>query len=311
MAELETDLKDLSQQDWLAALAEIGEDKGYYEQLGPDHSVLFAEDGPKLLVSFATIEAARSLSEDGRPYVMSLLPGWSHLVLLSDGETWFRDQRVYGYFDRLVDDGFLEDFDRVVFLGAASAGYAAAAYSVTAPGAYVIAMEPQATLEPLLTGWDERFRASRRLPFRDRYGFAPDMVEAAYRALVFFDPYNSGDAMHAALFHRAHVRLAPMALLGGRIERALVEMNILAQIIERFSEDALDRAGLALLLRGRRAYMPYLRALLNYRDTEARMKSTMAICRHTVARRKAPRFRRRLAALEQAKAERAEKLDAE
>lgn len=311
MAEPKNNLKDLSQKDWLGALADIGEEKGYFEQLGPDHSVLFAEEGAKLLVSFVTIDAARTLSRDGLPYVLSILPGWSHLVILSDGQTWFRDPRVYGYFDRLVDDGFLEDFDRVVFLGAGSCGYAAAAYSVAAPGSYVLALEPQATLEPLLAGWDARFRASRRLPFRDRYGFAPDMIEAAYRGVVLFDPYNIDDAMHAALFHRAHVRLTPVRLLGGRIERALLEMDILAPIIEQFSEDQLDRRALARLLRGRREYMPYLRTLLHYRDTEGRMKSTLAICHHTTARHKAPRFRRRQAALEDALAQTTENVDAD
>lgn len=311
MAKLENDLKDLSQKDWLGVLADIGEEKGYFEQLGPDHSVLFAEESAKLLVSFLTIDTARSLSQDGLPYVLSILPGWSHLVILSDGQTWFRDARVYGYFDRLVDDGFLEDFDRVVFLGAASCGYAAAAFSVAAPGSYVLALEPQATLEPVLAGWDARFRGSRRLGFRDRYGFAPDMIEAAYRGVVLFDPYNISDAMHAALFHRAHVRLTQVRLLGGRIERALLEMNIMAPMIELLSEDQLDLRALARLLRGRREYMPYLRALLHFRDTEDREKSTLAICRHTTARHKAPRFRRRQAALEEAVAQKTEIVDAD
>ena len=50
------------------------------------------------------------------------------------GDTWFRDNRVYGYFDRLIADGFFEDFDTVIFYGAGSCGYAAAAFSVAAPG---------------------------------------------------------------------------------------------------------------------------------------------------------------------------------
>ncbi len=298
MADAENDLVDLSDKEWLAELSLIGEDKGYFENLGPDHSVLFAEESPRLLVSFMTMKSARTLSDDGLPYVLSMLPGWSHLIVLCDHETWYRDPCVYGYFDRLVDDGFLEDFDQVVFMGAGSCGYAAAAYSVAAPGARVLAMEPQATLEPLLTGWDPRFRKYRRLPFGDRYAFAPDMIEAADGALVLFDPTNDPDAMHAALFHRAHVRLKQMRLFGGRIEAGLLEMGLLAPIIEHLGDGSLDDRTFAGLLRARRGYMPYLRALLSYRDIEGREKAAMAICRHTTERYKAPRFRRRLAALE-------------
>jgi len=298
MAEPENDLGDLTDAEWLAELAVIGEDKGYFEKLGPDHSVLFAEESPKLLVSFQTFENARGLSEDGLPYVLSMLPGWSHLIVLCNHQTWFRDPCVYGYFDRLVDDGFLEDFDQVVFLGAGSCGYAAAAFSVAAPGARVLALEPQATLEPLLTGWDPRFRQYRRLPFGDRYGFAPDMIEAADGAVVIFDPANDVDAMHAALFHRAHVRLKQMRLFAGRIEASLVEMALLAPLIEHLGDGSLDDRSFAGLVRARRSYLPYLRALLNFRDVEGRQKAAMSICRHTTARRKAPRFRRRLAALE-------------
>lgn len=298
MAEPENDLIDLTDQEWLGELAEIGEDKGYFERLGADHSVLFAEESPRLLVSFLTVKNARTLSDDGLPYVLSILPGWSHLVVLCNHDTWFRDPYVYGYFDRLVDDGFLEDFDQVVFMGAGSCGYAAAAYSVAAPGARVLALEPQATLEPLLTGWDPRFRKYRRLPFGDRYAFAPDMIEAADGAVVIFDPKNDADAMHAAMFHRNHVELKRLPLLGGRIESALLDMEILAPLIEHLGDGSLDKQCFAGLTRARRDYMPYLRALLSYRDVEGREKAAAAICRHTTNRYRAPRFRRRLAALE-------------
>ena len=65
---------------------------------------------------------------------------WSSLSILSEGESWFRENRIYGYFDRLIDDGFFEDFQTVVFHGSQAAGYAACAFSVAAPGATVLAI---------------------------------------------------------------------------------------------------------------------------------------------------------------------------
>ena len=105
--------------------------------------------------------------------------GWSHLCLIAEGDTWFRDPAVYAYFDRLVDDAFFEDFDHVLFYGAGMAGYAACAYSVAAPGAQVLALNPRATLDPAAGRWDDRDRAARRLDFTSRYGYAPDMLEGA------------------------------------------------------------------------------------------------------------------------------------
>jgi hypothetical protein len=50
--------------------------------------------------------------------------------------------------------GFFDDFDQVVFYGAGQCGYAAAAFSVATPGATVVAIQPQATLDPRVTEWD-------------------------------------------------------------------------------------------------------------------------------------------------------------
>lgn len=293
-----TEIKAASDEAWFACLDQIGEDKGYFQKLGDKHSVLFAEEAPKLLVSFETVENARSLSEDGLPRGLGLLPEWSHLVLLSDGPTWFRDPAVIGYFDRLIDEGFLEDFDQVVFMGAGAAGYAAAAFSVAAPGAHVLAIEPQATLDPRLTGWDTRFEARRRLDFTSRYGFAPEMLEAAASATVLFDPMSQSDAMHAALFSRPNTRLARLPHLMGYIEPALANMGVLAELIERIGDGSLCDTKLAKLLRRRREHLPYLRNLLSARDVDGRASAVGAICRHALERFPSERFQSRLDDLE-------------
>ena len=111
--------------------------------------------------------------------------------MVAEGQSWFRDPAVFAYFDRLVDDGFFDEFERVIFYGAGPCGYAAAAYSVAAPGATVVAVQPQATLDPRMTEWDDRFVEMRRTSFTDRYGYAPDMLDAADQAFVLYDPISS------------------------------------------------------------------------------------------------------------------------
>ncbi|MDG1103479.1 MAG: hypothetical protein P8N75_08935 [Ascidiaceihabitans sp.] len=126
----------------------------------------------------------------------------------------FTIQMVYSYFDRLDDDGIFDDFDHVIFYGAGPCEYAAAAFSVAAPGATVVAIQPQATLDPQITEWDDRYVKMRRADFSSRYGYAPDMLDAAEQAYVIYDPCERLDAAHAAMFTRSNVKNSASITLG-------------------------------------------------------------------------------------------------
>ena len=82
----------------------------------------------------------------------------------------------------MVDYGFFDELDQVVFYGSGPCGYAAAAFSVAAPGATVVAVQPQAKLDPRVTVWDSRHRKMRRADFTSRYGYAPDVLVIAEQA---------------------------------------------------------------------------------------------------------------------------------
>ncbi len=286
----------VTKEDWLARLDAIGEDKGYLQTIGPRHWALFVDEAPTLLVSFETVDQVRA-----RPGALPVAHGiaarhgWSHLCLIADGNTWYRDPAVYGYFDRLVDDAFFEDFDRVLFYGAGMGGYAAAAFSVTAPGASVLLVNPRATLDPAIAGWDHRDVAARRLNFTSRYGYAPDMIEGAGKVFVLHDPTSALDAMHAALFHAPYVTQLAARLLGDRLDWALAHMGVLDGLIEAAIEDQLTPALWASAWRKRRDFGPYLRAILQRSATAGRVKHEAMICRSVVGRLNAPRFRKRLA----------------
>ncbi len=289
-------LADLSKTEWRAKLEEIAEEHGYFEALGPDHIAAFVEDGPTLLVTFETMQAIRGLDEDAQPLGWEMVKsvGWSHLAIISDGDTWFRDERVYGYFDRLVDDGFFDEFERVVFFGAGPCGYAAAAFSVAAPDATVIAVQPQATLDPEVTGWDERFVDERRRSFTTRYGYAPDMIDAARQAFILYDPMVTFDAMHAALFTRANVTKLPMRNMGTELQTRLLGMDIIYRLFAQAGADKLTRASFAKLYRARRKNGPYLRGLMAILDRDGRDDLIEMLCRNVTSRMKAPKFARRL-----------------
>ncbi len=149
-------LGGLARDVWLGRVEEIAEDDGYFEPVGPDHSAIFIDRSPAVLVvSFEELDQVRLANPAGHPIGFQLAADrdWSHLCLLAHGDTWYCDRSVYGYFDRLVDDGFFEDFDRVVFYGSEMGAYGATAFSVAAPGATVLAIQPAASLNATRCPW--------------------------------------------------------------------------------------------------------------------------------------------------------------
>lgn len=288
----------LAVEDWLAAMDAVAEDDGYLERLGRQHWAFFAEDGPVLLVTFERAETIRA-REDQMPvaYAMAKARGWSILTLIAEGETFWRDRAVWGYVDRLVDDAFFDDFDRVLFYGAGPAGYAAAAYVVAAPGARALLVAPRATMDPGLAAFDRRHRAARGKDWSSRYGFAPDMTEGAERVWLIHDPANVPDAAHASLFRRPWVSVLNARRTGEGTERVLAASGILDKLIEDAMAGTLTAASYARHWRSRRSNAGYLKATLAEAAAKNRPELEKLICRSVVRRLKAPRFARRLAEL--------------
>lgn len=250
--------------DWLAIMDEIGAEAGYFEPLGESHSAFFSDLGPVLLVSFESLAAVRRAGGGQMPlgYQIAAPRGWSSLTIVANDDTWYRDPAVFGFFDRLIDDAFFEDFDRVVFYGAGMGGYGAAAFSVAAPGCTVLALAPQATLDPELAEWDRRFLGARRLDFGQRFGFAPDMVEGCERAFLVYDPGQQVDAVHAAMFRGPQVVKLRARHIGRDPQAELARMNVLRPLVDAACSGSLDAALFFRLWRGRRDSASYLGRLI-------------------------------------------------
>ncbi len=259
-----TNLTDLTPNAWLGQIDDICDDLGFFEQLGTQHFAAFLEAGNKLLVTFEDAQDIRAHSPDAEPrgFAYARHDGWSHLALLSEGESWFRDPAIYAFFDRLTDEGFFDDFENIIFHGTGSGGYAAAAYSVAAPGTTVVVLRPQATLDARITGWDKRYRSQRRVNFQGRYGYAPDMIEAAEKVFVAYDPMQHLDAIHAMLFLNPNVTLLPCALLGTALDQAFDRLGIHDVLLKLAMDGSLDRKRFIQLLRARRYDPVYAQALV-------------------------------------------------
>lgn len=283
---------------WLGLMAQIGAEEGFLQPIGPRHWAFFVDDGPTLLVSFETIEQARA-----RPGQMPLAhdlaaaKGWSHLCLISDGQTWYRDPAVYAHFDGLVDDAYFENFDRVLFFGAGPQSYAACAFAVAAPGAQVLVLNPVATLDPAQAGWDDRHRHDRRLDFTSRYGYAPDMVDGSAQVTVLHDPNLKVEAMHAALFRSSFARILPVRFGGADLEQTLSRLGVLRDVVITAMEGKLTATRFARFWRKRRDDSTYLKTLLQVVADSGNRRREIWLCSNVATRLKSHRFRKRLADL--------------
>ena len=287
---------------WVAAMERLTDEEGYFHTLGPRHFAYFADHGTTLLVSFDRLEDI--LARPGQmplAHAHAVARGWSHVCVIADGATWFRDPAVYAYFDRLVDETFLEDFDQVLFFGAGMGGYAACAYSVAAPGAQVLALNPRATLDPAQTGWDRRDLAARKLDFTSRYGYAPDMLEGAAQVSVIHDPTVPAEAMQSALFHAPYITRLSARHMGEALAGSFEQMGVLSSLLDHGLAGSLTPAIFAKLWRGRRDFAAYLRNILTKAELAGRPGLEAMICRSVTRRLRAPRFEKRLARLLAAK----------
>ncbi len=250
--------------EWLARLDEIADDHGAFIPLGAHHAAFFADGNDTLLVSFETVETIRKTRDDHSPlgWRIAQQHGWSSLVLLARAPRWYRDSEVLDFFDAQIDAAFFDSFSRVLFFGAGMAGYAACAFSVAAPGATVLAIAPQATLDPEIAPWERRFKPQRRLDFRTRFGFAPEMVDGAGAVFVVYDSTNKTDAMHATLFRRPSVTMLRSPALGPETVAGLDRLGVLDTLIQTAIRGRLTPARFHDLMRKRREDPTYLKELV-------------------------------------------------
>lgn len=272
--------------EWLARLDEMGDDLGCFTPLGTHHAAFFADGDETLVVSFETIAECRTTGPEHKPLglLVAQAHGWSSLCMIARAPRWYRDSEVLDFFDAQIDEGFFESFKRVVFYGAGMAGYAACAFSLTAPGATVLAIAPQATLDTQVAPWERRFKWARRLDFRTRFGFAPDMLDGSRNAFVLHDPSRRADSMQATLFRRPFIHVLRTPRLYGPTPDILARLGVLTPMIEMAATGRLTQGAIYGLLRKRHQDGPYLRALTRQVAQSRRPRLTAIAARHALAR---------------------------
>lgn len=292
----ETTAIPLSKGDWRKNLRALGEENGFYEELGDQHTALFFEGGDTLIVTFENLDHVYKFTEDRMPWGHGFVTkqGWSMLGLMAHDWTWYRDEAVFDFFDRLRDEGFFKGFKKVVFYGASMGGYAAAAFSAAAPGATVILISPQATLCRETAPWEYRYLKAWRRNFNTRYGYAPEYLKSAKAAYLFFDPRMPQDAMHATLFQGDNLTKFRCRFFGHRMASLWLQMGVLKQVIVGCVDGTLTPNAFYGLMRNRRSSGRYLREFLATAEEKGNPRRIAYFCQAVLNRRRGPKFRQAL-----------------
>jgi pimeloyl-ACP methyl ester carboxylesterase len=252
---------------WRQTLLAQARNKGFFEDVGDMHKALFipaeGEKADTLVVVFDNLDDVRQKT-DRLPWAVDFISsqGWSALGFMAHGATWYRDEAVLDFFDRLKSEKFFARFRRVVFYGTSMGGYAACAFSAAVPGATVVAINPQATLARKYAAWERRFRPAWHNDFSGRYGFAPDMVETAEKVWLFYDSRIFGDSAHVALFRGDNIEKVKCPFMGHGMLSVWRDMGILKPVVSSCIDGTATRRSIARLMRNRHTSLTYKRAVL-------------------------------------------------
>jgi hypothetical protein len=254
--------KPVADDSWASIARSLAGPTGFFRE-NPSHSFLFIQRSDTLVVTFDNLDIAMEKREDRRPWGFSFIEkqGWSMLGVMANGWTWYRDPWVWQQFDDLRDSGFFNQFKRVVFYGASMGGYAACAFVAACPGADVVAISPQSTLDKTLVPWETRYSTAWGRDYSGPYGDAAKVSAAAARVTLLFDPYEPLDAGHVARFENPNVMKLRAPLMGHRLGSSLHQMGILSQITLGALNGTLTELEFYQTIRARKTFSRYQREL--------------------------------------------------
>ncbi|NEX45355.1 hypothetical protein [Pseudotabrizicola algicola] len=254
--------KPAAEGSWTEIATALAGKEGFFRE-SPDHSLLFIQRSDTLVVTFDNLDIAMGKREDRRPWGFSFIEkqGWSMLGVMANGWTWYRDPWVWQQFDDLRASGFFQRFKRVVFYGASMGGYAACAFVAACPGADVVAISPQSTLNRGLVPWETRYHTAWARDWTGPYADASQSSQAAGRVFLLYDPYEPLDSGHADRFEASNVVKLRAPLLGHRLGSSLQQMGILAPITLAALNGTLTEAEFYRTLRARKTFPRYQREL--------------------------------------------------
>ncbi len=260
---------------------------------GKDNALMFAPKSKRLVVVFDNISSAQ---EQGArwPWGFKVLyeqMGCSVLGVMGAQRNWFRDGFVHDSFEGLRDNGFFAQFDEVLFYGTSMGGFGALTYQRCAPGAHVLAIAPQSTMNALLIPGEDRWRWTQKLSWDTRFHDAAGQLGTAGQVTIIADPYFKPDHDQVVRLLADNVRWLHTPFMGHQLPNAFVTMGILKDLLFAAAEGRLTPELFYRLFRARRDLPRFQHDLLMQAEARGKIRSAIRICEYTLRKREAANIR--------------------
>jgi len=263
---------------------------------GPENALHYAPLSKRLVVSFDNI---LTVKEEGPrwPWGYDVLRdemGCSVLGVMGAQRNWFRDDFVHDSFEALAEQSFFQQFDDILFYGASMGGFGALTYSRCAPGAHVLALGPQSTLDASIMPRETRWRWTQKLDWQGRFADAAGHLDAAGHVMIVSDPYFAPDQAHVARLVSDNVTLLRTPFMGHQLPNAFATMRILKPMLRAAIDGVLSPAMFYELFRARRDLPRYQHDLLMEAERRGKTRAAIRICEYTLKKRDAQNIARSL-----------------
>ncbi|MCV6824776.1 MULTISPECIES: glycosyltransferase family 2 protein [Halocynthiibacter] len=259
---------------WLEDLRPGSNREGFFEK-GNKHSLLFVKRSKShLYVSFDNLSNVFEEAIDRSPwgYKFARDIGVSHLGVFAHIKGWYRDAELIRRFEALARDGFFDNYERVVFAGVSMGGFAALKFASLVPGAHVVAINPQSTLDPSIVPWETRYIVGQRqdwtLPLND----AAELTKNMGRVNLFWDPYHELDTRHIERFEGPNIHKFKCWFSRHKTAVFLRKIDALKPVIQHAIFDELTEKEFYRLYRNRRKLPWYRGSVSNYFRNSGREK---------------------------------------
>ncbi len=254
---------------WLDDLRPGGDGEGFLEKR-LRHSLMFVKRPVnRLLVTFDNLSNVNDTALDRAPWAFKYAQDEqiSHLGIMAHVSDWYRDPDLIDRMKKLKKDGLFDGYDRVVFAGVSMGGYAAIAYGSLVPGAHVVSVNPQSTLDPDLVPWESRYENGRRQDWTLPLGDAAKLTKTLGPVNIFYDPYHDLDQRHIDRFSGDNIRVFKCWFSNHKTAVFLRKINALKPVMSHCIFDELKELDFYRLYRERR-YLPWYRGGLSsyFRD---------------------------------------------
>lgn len=286
--------------DWYGEIPPAERGSGLRQLVGQAQILLCDRGTTQLVVTFGHSDDIDHPELDWPAWTDRLIRkrGWSHLAIHAPKGSWYRDAALVDELEKLRNDGFFERFDAVMFFGPApqGSGFAALSFAALCPGAHVLALDAQSTLDPRTAPWDDRFAAAPGADWTLPFGDAATSLAKAGAAYVVIDPLQRLDRRHLARLPARQVTVLHGVGLYEDIGVALKRMGLLDEIFTAAAAGTLTPATFYPMIRARKDLYLYRQVMerhLDARGKSALKKRFVAAFRKRSRRRKAEAERKK------------------